>query len=59
MTKELKIADVETRKQSVQRLKESNKQLELFALALEDLISMVEADIRRQRRERLQKKAIE
>lgn len=59
MNKELKIADAETRKQSIQRLKESNRQLELFALALEDLIAMVEADIRHQRRERLQKRVEE
>ncbi|MCU0534396.1 MAG: hypothetical protein MUD14_10940 [Hydrococcus sp. Prado102] len=57
MTEELKIADAETRKQTIQKLKESNRQLELFALALEDLIAMVEADTRHQRRERLQKRA--
>lgn len=56
MTEELKIADAETRKQSVQKLRQSNRQLELFALALEDLIAMLEADIRCQRKERLQRK---
>ena len=53
MTQKLKIPDPETRKRSIERLRESNRQLELFALALDDLIAMVEADLRQQRRSRL------
>jgi hypothetical protein len=53
MNQDHKIADIEMRQQSVQRLRESNKQLELFALALDDLIAMVESDLRHQRRQRL------
>ena len=50
-----KIADSETRKRSLANLRESNRQLELVALAFDDLIAMVEADLRRQRQERLQR----
>lgn len=35
-------------------LRESNRQLELTAVALDELIAMVEADLNRQRLERLQ-----
>ncbi|MGK7952031.1 MAG: hypothetical protein AB4368_25420 [Xenococcaceae cyanobacterium] len=50
-----KIADFETRKRSVAKLRENNRQLELFALTLDELIAMAEAELRSQRRERLQK----
>ena len=50
-----KIADFETRKRSVAKLRENNRQLELFALTLDELIAMAEAELRIQRRERLQK----
>ena len=50
-----KIADSETRKQSVAKLRKNNRQLELFALTLDELIAMAEAELRSQRRERLQK----
>ncbi len=50
-----KITDFETRKRSVAKLKENNRQLELFALTLDELIAMAEAELRSQRRERLQK----
>ena len=53
-----KIADSETRKRSLANLKESNRQLELVTLAFDDLIAMVEVDLRRQRQERLQRRKI-
>jgi len=40
----------------VERLRESNRQLEQVTLALDELIAMVEAGLRRQRRERLEGK---
>ena len=51
-----RLVDSETRKQSIAKLRESNRQLELVALAFDDLIAMLEVDIRRQRRQRLEKK---
>lgn len=56
MTETSKIPDPETRKREVQQLRESNRQLEQFTLALDELIAMVEIDLRRQRRERLEGK---
>jgi hypothetical protein len=50
------IPDAETRKQEVEGLRESNRQLVLVTLALDELMAMVEADLRRQRRERLENK---
>ena len=51
-----KIADSETRKRSLAKLRENNRQLEIVTLAFDELIAMVEADLRSQRRERLQRK---
>lgn len=56
MTQQPQIPDTETRKRSVERLRESNRQLELVTLALDELIAMVETDLRRQHRERLEGK---
>lgn len=56
MTQQPQIPDAETRKRSVERLRESNRQLEHVTLALDELIAMVETDLRRQRRERLEGK---
>ncbi|MBW4621361.1 MAG: hypothetical protein KME17_18625 [Cyanosarcina radialis HA8281-LM2] len=56
MTQERKIPDPETRRRSIERLRESNRQLELFTLALDELIATVETDIRRQRRVILERK---
>ncbi len=56
MTHQPKIPDPETRKREVERLRENNRQLDLVTLALDELIAMVEADLRRQRRERLEGK---
>ena len=57
MTKPLKIPDAQTREREMQQLSDSNRQLELATLALDELIAMVEADLYRQQRERLEKKA--
>ena len=51
-----KIADSETRKRSLAKLRENNRQLEIVTLAFDELIAMVEADLRSQRRELLQRK---
>jgi hypothetical protein len=56
MIQQPSIPDAETRKREVENLRESNRQLELVTLALDELIAMVEADLRRQRRERLENK---
>ena len=56
MSQQLKIPDAETRKREVERLRESNRQLELVTLALDELLAMVEADLRHQRRKRLEGK---
>jgi hypothetical protein len=56
MIQQPSIPDAETRKREVESLRESNRQLELVTLALDELIAMVEADLRRQRRERLENK---
>jgi hypothetical protein len=57
MTERFPIPDAETRRKEVERLRESNRQLELFNLELDELIAMVETDLRGQRRERLEKRA--
>jgi hypothetical protein len=56
MIQQPSIPDAETRKREVESLRESNRQLALVTLALDELIAMVEADLRRQRRERLENK---
>lgn len=56
MTQQPQIPDIETRQRSVERLRESNRQLELVTLALDELLAMVESDLRHQRRERLEGK---
>ena len=50
------IADFETRKKSIAKLRENNRQLELVALAFDELIAMAESELRSQRRKRLQGK---
>lgn len=56
MSEPFKIPDAETRRRSVERLRESNRQLELVGLALDELLAMAEVELCRQRRERLEKK---
>jgi len=50
---EKKIPDAETRRRNVERLRESNRQLDLVGLAIDELIAMADAQLLRQRRERL------
>ena len=56
MTQHSNIPDAETRKREVEQLRASNCQLELVSLALDEVIAMVEADLRQQRRRRLEGK---
>lgn len=53
MTQPKRIPDPEKVKRTVERLRESNRQLELVTLALDELIAMVDTDLRHQRRTRL------
>ena len=43
----------ETRKNCLDRLRESNRQLELYNLFLDDAISQINSELRQQKRERL------
>lgn len=54
----LQIPDPEKVKRTVERLRASNRQLELVTLALDELIARVDTDLRRQRQERLEDKYI-
>jgi hypothetical protein len=42
-----------TRKGCLDRLRESNRQLELYNLFLDDAISQIDSELRQQKRERL------
>ncbi len=53
MTQPKRIPDPEKLKRTVERLRESNRQLELVTLALDELIVRVDTDLCRQRRTRL------
>ncbi len=54
MTQPKRIPDPEKVKRTVERLRESNRQLELVTLALDELIARVDTDLRCQRRTRIQ-----
>jgi len=54
MNVEQKIPDAETRRRNVERLRESNRQLDIFGMALDELIAM--AEVERQRRQRMERK---
>lgn len=54
---EKKIPDAETRRRSIERLRESNRQLELWGLQIDELIAMADAHLLRQRRQRLMGKS--
>lgn len=43
----------ETQKTCLNRLRESNRQLELYNLFLDDAISQIDSELRQQKRERL------
>jgi hypothetical protein len=52
-----RIPSLETRKREVNQLRECTRQLDLFILSLDELIGMVEVDLRYQQRERLESKS--
>jgi hypothetical protein len=52
-----KIPSLETRKTEVNQLRECTRQLDLFILSIDELIAMVEVDLRYQQRERLESKS--
>jgi hypothetical protein len=52
-----RIPSLETRKREVNQLRECTRQLDLFILSLDELIAMVEVDLRYQQRERLESKS--
>ncbi len=54
MIQSKRIPDPEKVKLTVERLRESNRQLELVTLALDEIIIKIDRDLNRQRRTRLQ-----
>jgi hypothetical protein len=52
MTEPKKVPNPDKVRQTVERLRQSNRQLEEFTLALDEVIAVVETDLRRQRQER-------
>ncbi|ACK70930.1 hypothetical protein PCC7424_2513 [Gloeothece citriformis PCC 7424] len=56
MTQEPRIPDAETRARNVARMREAGRQMDLVNLQLDELIAMIEADLRVQKRARLEKK---
>ncbi len=59
MTQKPRIPDPETRVRSVARMREACRKLDLVTVQLDELIAMVEADLRRQRLARVQGKSQE
>jgi hypothetical protein len=57
MTDRYPYPDAETKKNCLDRLQESNRQLELYNLFLDDAIAQVDAELRQHRRSRLLQKA--
>ncbi|PSF36604.1 hypothetical protein C7H19_13060 [Aphanothece hegewaldii CCALA 016] len=53
MTQQRTVPNEEARKQSLKGLRESNHQLDLLNLQLDEFIAMIEAELRKQKRERL------
>lgn len=56
MTKQREIPDEQTRKHSLEGLRKSNHQLDLLNLQLDELIAMIEAEVRQQKKKRLLKR---
>lgn len=54
MTQAQTLPDPEKLKQTVNQLRESNRQLDLVTLALDELIALIDEDLRQQQRARLQ-----
>jgi hypothetical protein len=53
MTQQRTVPSEEARKQSLKGLKEANRQLDLLNLQLDEFIAMIEAELRKQKKERL------
>jgi hypothetical protein len=53
MTYRTSYPDEATRKQSLERLRETNRQIELYNLFLDDILAQLETESRQKRRERL------
>lgn len=58
MTSQSCIPDLETRTQTVARWRETCRQLDLVTLKFDELLAMIEADLRQQTLERLQNKTV-
>jgi hypothetical protein len=56
MTNQYSIPDLETRTKSVAKWREACRKLDLVTLKFDELIAMIEADLRHQNLERLQNK---
>ncbi len=56
MTKRYHYPTEETRQKCLDRLRESNRQLELYNLFLDDAISQIDLELRQHKRERLLQK---
>jgi hypothetical protein len=56
MTESFKIPDELTRKNSVENLKKVGRQLDILGLEMDELLATIEAELRCQRRERLERK---
>ena len=56
MNQPKRFLDPEKAKRTVERLREANRQLEILDLKLEELNAMVEADLRQQRLERIERR---
>jgi hypothetical protein len=57
MTEQLRIPDEDTRKREIEQIRASNRMLDELNLAFDELLAMIEADLREQRRKRLQAKS--
>ena len=57
MTERYPFPDEETKKRCLNGLRESNRQLELYNLFLDDAIAQIELEARQQKREKLLQRA--
>jgi hypothetical protein len=57
MNDQLRIPDAETRARSIANLREAGKMLDLLTLDLDEIIAILDKDLREQRRARLLRKS--
>ena len=57
MSDKLRIPDAETRARSIANLREAGRMLDLLTLELDDVIALLDRDLRDQRRARLMRKS--